>query len=164
MEGTARFGGSGSGETEAQTSLAPSTHIKALLLRSARAHPAPASTFSLWDPQTSLPSGRKADRGPPRGGWSYGLSSNSSLLTTVLWVTGWGPAVRHSGLLSSLSPRRGRGRSRFQGPVGASWFSVSDLGRDQPGPDLARAGRMRVRWPRSGPVHLASITLSHAVS
>lgn len=129
MEGTARYGGSGSGETEAQTSLAPSTHIKALLLRSASAHPAPASTFSLWDPQTSPPSGkssgRKADSGPPRGGRSYRLSSNSSPRRTVLWVTGWDPAVRHSGLLSSLSPRCGRGRSRFQGPVAASCCFLS---------------------------------------
>lgn len=74
MQGTARYGGSRSGETEAQTSLEPSTHTEALLLCSASTHPAPASTFSLWDPQASSPSGessgRKADSGPPRGGRS----------------------------------------------------------------------------------------------
>lgn len=156
MQGTARYGGSGSGETEAQTSLAPSTHTEALLLCSASTHPAPASTFSLWDPQASPPSGkssgRKADSGSPRGGRSA---------QEVLWVTGWDPAVRHSGLLSSLSgacqpsrvsqemliqkycwslsPGRRQGQKEVSGAVGGSQlFSVPGEG-----PAWARLGQTR---------------------
>lgn len=155
MQGTARYGGSRSGETEAQTSLEPSTHTEALLLCSASTHPAPASTFSLWDPQASSPSGkssgRKADSGPPRGGRSaqnsfvgHWMGTGCETLRAAqfsLWCLS--APVSQEMLIQkscwSLSPGQRQGQKEVSGAVGGSQlFSVPGEG-----PAWARLGQSR---------------------